>query len=116
MTEDQARAQLERMVAHDSAPTLDSDEIDALMAIAETEGGWDLDAGAAEGWRRKAGATAGSYTFSVDSQLSRQGEVHANCLAMAEYYESRTQSSFTVLAIRSPYAETVADDTGDDIF
>jgi hypothetical protein len=105
MTEDEARVLLEAKTAHDSAPFLTPDEIDALLtAYNVVDDGWNLDAAAAEGWAWKAGKVAPDYSFSQDGQLSDQGQVHRHCVAQKELYE-RKAGGITILSVRSPYAE-----------
>ena len=101
ITAEQARARLERMVAHDSVPALGPAEVDDLMLLAarndsaqvppgDTE--WlptyALHAAAAEGWRWKAGKVAGAVTVSMDGSLIDRSDMHKACLASAAYYDS----------------------------
>lgn len=108
MIEADARAQLERMVAHDSDPQLTAPEIDALLNFCKvSDTGWALDLGAAEGWRWKAGKVAALYSFAIDNQRSEQGQVYANCIIQSERYDRKT-GNLTVLRIVAPYAETLS--------
>lgn len=90
MTTDEARATLERMVAHDTDPKLDADDIDALMAVAGP--GQLLNAAAAEGWRWKAGRCVPDYNFAIDNQRSDEGQVYEHCLAQAADYAQRAMT------------------------
>lgn len=90
------------MVAADERPALSADAIHDLLdgaAIPDAAGRlstdptwepvWDLDRAAAEGWRWKAGAVAGDFTFSADGGSFSKGEVLAHCEAMADHYAAR---------------------------
>lgn len=104
MTQDEARVQLERMVAHDSAPELTPDEIDQLLNFCQvSDAGWALDAGAAEGWRWKAGKVVADYSFAIDSQLSDQGQVYDHCITQVGFYESKA-GGLAILRLVPPYA------------
>jgi hypothetical protein len=94
-----ARDQLAEMVAATTEPTLDSGELDSLLALAqrpddegrlpddgEWEPTWDLNAAAAEGWRRKAGKAAPVGNRQVDNQRIELQGVYAHCLSQAEAY------------------------------
>lgn len=99
MTEAEARARLQRMVAHDQVPELTAGEIDDLLAqCRRTDRAgyafshplwtptWDLDAAASEGWSWKAAKVAGAYNFAEDGQRFDRSQMHAQCLAMARQY------------------------------
>jgi len=49
---------------------------------------YDIYAAAAELWRMKAGHAARMYSFSTDNHRFERGQYIANCLQMAEQYES----------------------------
>lgn len=106
MTEAEARARLERMVAPDMAPTLATEDIDDLMVGArrpDTSGllpsdaewtpTWDLDAAAARGWEIKAGLAAGDYNFAASGQRFDRSQVHDACMKMAALYTRGSGSS-----------------------
>lgn len=106
MTEQEARAALEAMVAHDQEPALTSAEVDRLLAGARRadaaglgphEDGWtptyDLNSAAAQGWRIKAGKVAGRYAISTDGQTMSRNQVIEHCLAMAAEYRKRVQQA-----------------------
>ncbi len=99
MTEAEARAQLERMIAHTTFPVLSVADVDTLIALAkrpDSEGReptdigwvptWNLDAAAATGWEWKAGRTSGDFNFGEDGQRFDRAQVHQHCLAMADMY------------------------------
>lgn len=102
MTESEAQALLEKMVAATSVPTLDAIEVGQLLdrarradssGLAPSDANWtptwNLDAAAAEGWRWKAGKVAGAYTFGdAGATFSRSDMVKA-CMDMAKTYSSR---------------------------
>lgn len=50
---------------------------------------WDLNAGAAEGWRLKAGKVAGRYDFGTDGQMFKRGQMLAHCNQMERRYRRR---------------------------
>lgn len=106
LTETEARARLESMLQPASEPTLTSDEVDELLELARRadevdaapgdaawDPTWDLNAGAAEGWRRKAGKAAGRFDVSVDGDVLHRAQAFANCLKMAERYANRVYAS-----------------------
>jgi hypothetical protein len=106
LTEAQAFERLRSMVAASSEPTLDDGEIADLLTAARRvdkwelrpdDTGWeptyDLNAAAAEGWRRKAGKVAASFDFAVDGDSYSESQTRAACLEMAATYASRTAGS-----------------------
>lgn len=113
MTETEARARLERMVAPTLAPVLSYADVSDLMSVARrpdingvlpSETGWvptwDLDAAAAAGWEIKAGRVASEFAFSEDGQSFRREQVHAACLNMAKLYRRGTGSVLTQSVIK----------------
>lgn len=101
MTEAQARARLERMVAVSDVPELTATEVDDLVSLARradrwgrgtSDEGWEptynLATAAAEGWRWKAGRVAGNYSFGADGGNFSRSEVYQHCLQMASHYSS----------------------------
>ena len=50
---------------------------------------FDLDAAAADVWRRKASHYANSFDFSTDNHSISRSQVYAHCLQMAEFFESK---------------------------
>ena len=110
------KAKLSRMVDADTEPTLSATELnDLLNYAARTDASgytrsdsewtptWDLNAGAAEGWRRKAGKAASRYSFAEDGQQFQRSHVYGHCLRQAEHY-ARTESNVAVVST------TVSDD------
>ena len=57
------------------------------------QGTYDLNAGAAEGWRWKAGKCAGRFGFMADGQSFQRQQVHAHCLEQAALFERRVNGS-----------------------
>lgn len=109
MTEAEARGKLELMVLADSDPALSVAQVDDILTYArrpdtfgyiyvdaEWTPTWDLDAAAAEGWRRKAGLAAARFTFAEDSQRFDRAQIYAHCLSQAEQYARRSMGSIPV--------------------
>lgn len=57
---------------------------------------WDLDAAAAEGWRRKAAKVVASFDFTTGDQQFSRSQMHAMCLEMADRYARRGAGTLTV--------------------
>lgn len=106
MTEEEAATKLALMVLSDEDPELSPDQMDDILAHArrpdaddytyaddEWTPTWDLDAAAAEGWRRKAGLAASRFNFAEDSQRFDRAQVYANCLQQAEQYARRAMGA-----------------------
>lgn len=106
MTEEEALERLERLVLSDEDPALDSGQLDDCLTYARRpdaedrdvnddawEPTWDLDAAAAEGWRRKAGLAASRFNFAEDSQRFDRAQVYAHCLQMANEYARRSMGA-----------------------
>lgn len=109
MTIDDARRRLAMMVAADSEPTLAADEVADLLQLVKradvygllpADTGWiptyDLNAAAAEGWRRKAGKVSGSNDFSVDGDSYSDSQQHAMCLEMARSYAAKSSGTISL--------------------
>lgn len=114
MTEAEARARLERMIAPDMDPTLSTADVDDLIAIAKRPAPdgvvpsdaqwtptWDLNAAARMGWEIKAGRAAASFDFGEDSQRFNRSQVHDACMAMARLY-STARGSVVVSSTTTP--------------
>jgi hypothetical protein len=99
MTEEEARARLERMVAYDIDPVLDTDAVDDLLVIAKTPDidgllpsdddwtpTWNLNMAAATGWEWKAAKAAGRFDFGEDGQRFNASQVAGHCLKMAALF------------------------------
>lgn len=102
MDEDTARDRLKSMVGWDQTPTLDAEQVEALLdyarridssGIAPTATGWtatfDLNSAAAEGWRWKAAKVAGEFNFGADGQTFDRSQMSEMCLGMADRYQRR---------------------------
>lgn len=102
----EAQARLEIMVAADSAPTLSETEIGYLLTmckLADSAGRapdnddwdptWDLNRGAAEGWRWKAGKIAGDFNFSEAGGSYHLSDAVQHCQQMADRYRRRIISN-----------------------
>lgn len=98
----EALARLGRMTASDQRPVLPADELDDLLdaaRVADRDGNlvtdpgyvptWNLNAAAAEGWRRKAGKVAGDFTFSADDARYDKGAVLASMERMVAMYAAK---------------------------
>lgn len=124
MTEEDARASLERMVAAEAHPLLTDADLDELLAAAQITDSdgldptdddwtptWDLHGAAADGWERKAGLVAGDYDFGEDGQRFDRSQVHAMCIKQADRFDSRrsSRSSFRAVTLQSPYGGAAVD-------
>lgn len=109
MTEAEALARLRRMTDADSEPALTDDDLADCMAmsrlvdangLAPSDPLWtptyDLNRGAAEGWRRKAGKLAMKYDFDADGQRFARSQALAHCERMVEQYRRRIVTSVPV--------------------
>lgn len=104
MTEAEARALLETMVAASVNPALSVTEIDQLVGLAKRvdslgrapndpawEPTWNLDAAAAEGWRWKAAKAAAEFDVSVGAGTSfKRSQKYEHCMTMADRYARRS--------------------------
>lgn len=111
MTEAEAQTKLELMILADEEPVLAADQISDVLTYARrpdadgnvyTDGTatwtptWDLDAAAAEGWRRKAGIAASRFSFAEDGQRFDRAQVFAHCTEQAAFYARRSMGSIPV--------------------
>lgn len=109
MDETRARSLLEDMTAWDQIPALTTAQVDSLMTLSQRADvigrgpgdtdyvpTWDLNAGAAEGWRWKAAAVSGSFDFVSDSQRFDRSQMAAMCLTMSDRYRRRILGSVIV--------------------
>lgn len=109
MTEAEAQARLERMTEATSEPVLTADDITDCLAMSRlvdadglppTDPNWtptfDLNRGAAEGWRRKAGKLAMRFDFSTDGQDFKRSQAVAHCERMAQQYRRKIVASVPV--------------------
>ena len=112
-----AEARLKAMLAWDQPPALTQTEIDQLLEMSKLRDPydlppddanwtptWDLNIGAAEGWRWKAAKVAGNYGFSTDGQSFNREQVHDHCLRMSESFKRRITGTIHVLG-REGYSE-----------
>lgn len=125
LTEAGALERLRGMVAASSEPTLEDDELVSLLDGARRQDkysawpdddGWqptyDLNAAAAEGWRRKAGKVVASFDFSADADSFSESQVHAMCLEQARVYAAKVIGS-TSLAARADDSYVVVNRSAD---
>lgn len=109
MTEGEALARLRRMTDASAEPVLSDDDLNDCLAISRladaaglppTDPAWtptyDLNRGAAEGWRRKAAKLAMRYDFSADGQTFSRSQAMAHCERMAEHYRRRIAATVPV--------------------
>lgn len=106
MTEAEAEAKLRFMILPGEDPILSNDEVEDILTYArrpdeddndyadsEWTPTWDLNAAAAEGWRRKAGYAASRFNFAEDSQRFDRAQIYAHCLQQAEQYARRSMGA-----------------------
>jgi hypothetical protein len=106
MTEEEASAKIERMTDSDVDPILTADDVTDLVdaAARPDEDGlyrgetgwvetWDLNAGAAEGWARKASKAAARFNFSEDGQRFDRAQIYAHCAAQQKMYADKAMGS-----------------------
>jgi len=99
-------AKLGRMVESTTEPTLSSTDLDDLLdhsARMDEDGlyrsnsawtpTWDLNAGAAEGWARKASKAASNFNFAEDGQRFDRSQVYAHCAAQQKVYADKAMGS-----------------------
>jgi len=58
---------------------------------------YDLDAAAADVWRRKASHYASSFDFSTDNHSVTRSQVYAHCLEMASFFEAKSGDAVTTI-------------------
>jgi hypothetical protein len=58
---------------------------------------YDLNASAADVWRRKASHAASAFDFSTDNHSVTRSQVYAHALEMAEYYEGKSGDAVSVV-------------------
>jgi hypothetical protein len=104
--ENAAREKLGRMVDYTADPALTEDDLDDLIAAAarpdadgrtREDSTWnptfDLNAGAAEGWSRKAAKAATAFNFAEDGQRFDRSQIYAHCAAQQKYYADKAMGS-----------------------
>lgn len=103
---------LYRMLAADNEPALSLDDIHALMRahrIVDRFGTppiderwiptFDINAAAAEGWRRKAALVADRFAFSADGATYNRDQMYKHCMEQARRYSARAVRTLDI----SPY-------------
>lgn len=109
--EARARARLRSMTAADTAPVLSEAQITELLALcrlADAAGevplsddwspSYDLNRGAAEGWRWKAAKVATAYDFTADGANFQRSQMREACEKQAAVYARRIVTSAVVFA------------------
>lgn len=109
LTEEEAKARLERMTDASTDPQLAEEDLDDLLAMARrmdagglppSDDDWvptyDLNFAAAEGWRRKAGRAAALFNHGVDGASFQRSQIYSQCLVQAKEYSSRAPTTITV--------------------
>jgi hypothetical protein len=106
VTESEASAKIGRMCDSTVEPTLDSTDLADLVdhaARIDVDGlyrddaawtpTWDLNAGAAEGWARKASRAAANFNFAEDGQRFDRAQIYAHCAAQAKMYADKAMGA-----------------------
>lgn len=136
MDRNAARARLERMVHPKEKPTLTADDLEDLLDLARRPdangalpddtgwaGAYDLNAAAAEGYRRKAGKVAGKGDFAADGASFQRSSLSKQLLDQAKVYQARSDEAAGAgavsgaigsIRVRSPWDDggDLADDEG----
>jgi hypothetical protein len=88
----QARARLNGLLSGE--PALDSNMIDALLEdYLRSDGIYDLNAAASEGWYHKAALVSGDYDLSLDGEGLSRSQVYTHCIELAKNYAKRALPS-----------------------
>lgn len=111
MDRDAAKQRLTVMVAATTDPVLGDSDLDALVAFAArpdptgrgpNDAGWDptyaLGAGAAEGWRWKAGRVTGRVDIQGDDTRLDRSQLFGHCMRMAERYDRQAWATVPLAA------------------
>lgn len=106
MTEAEAKTKLALMVLSDQDPALIDAQLTDCLTYARrpdssgldySQAGWtptwDMDAAAAEGWRRKAGIAAARFNFAEDSQRFDRAQIYDHCISQQEQYARKAMGS-----------------------
>ncbi len=109
--EARALGRLRSMTAADTAPVLSDAQLTELLALsrlADSAGeaplsalwlpSYDLNRGAAEGWRWKAAAVTGAYDFTADGATYNRSQMREACEKQAAQYARRVVTSAFVAA------------------
>jgi hypothetical protein len=104
--ETEALEKLARMTLAEEEPALTNDDLIDLLGYSaradenglyrgdtDWEPTWDLNAGAAEGWLRKAGRAAKDFNFAEDGQRFDRAQVYQQCMLQHELYANRGMGS-----------------------
>jgi hypothetical protein len=119
-----ALARLRAMTASDTDPTLSDSELMLLLGMCQLEdedglapddvdwtGTYNLNLGAAEGWRWKAGKCSNRFAFRDDLNDYQRQQVHDACLKMVKEYRGKVAISALV---RSPLYDPDAEEEDDE--
>jgi hypothetical protein len=111
-----ALARLQRMVAYDVEPVLSVAECTDLLSMCKlldsdgrepTDTNWeptyDLNLGAAEGWRWKAGKAVSMYQFSADGGNYSRNQVLEHCVEMMKQYAKKIAVSVRAVSVIARY-------------
>ena len=110
MTSDEALSRLKAMTAWDTEPSLSSGELASLLLMCRladsaglppTDPAWvptyDLNRGAAEGWRWKAGKASSGVQVSISGDIAvSQQQVYEHCMAQSKAYGRRRVATLSV--------------------
>jgi hypothetical protein len=119
-----ALARLRAMTASDTDPTLSDSELMLLLGMCQLEdedwlapddvdwtGTYNLNLGAAEGWRWKAGKCSNRFAFRDDLNDYQRQQVNEHCLKIAKEYSRKIAVSALV---RSPLYDPDAEEEDDE--
>lgn len=111
MTQQDALDELKDMLAWEQPPVLEEAQVVRLLlgsSQPDTDGylpseeswssSYELDAAAAEGWRRKAAIVAGDYDFSDGEARLSRSQMLQHCLKMANEYKTKITPGSTMFA------------------
>jgi len=106
MTVSEARDELEAMLAWEAVPALTTTEVTLCLnrsrvidadGLAPSDADWtptyDLNIGAAHGWRLKAGKAAGLHDYRTAGLGVSKSQIRKACLAMADEYRRKIAAS-----------------------
>lgn len=112
MTENEARIELEYMLDYNTAPVLSVEEVELCLTrskVVDVDGlaptdddwtpTWDLNIGAAHGWRLKAAKVAGLHDYSTSGLNVSKSQIRQGCLEMAKEYRRKIAVSVPVTGI-----------------
>jgi len=112
MTESEAREELKVMLAWTTAPVLTEYEVELCVTrsrVVDVAGlapsdsdwtpTWNLNTGAAHGWRIKAAKAAGLHDYQTAGLHVSKSQVRVSCLAMADEYRRKIAASIPVTGV-----------------